>query len=86
MPSEKVFRDGFYKSNGLYCGDSRGYNAPRARELAKGAEAWKLLFQLDSDDSAGMMWGDGGRLYFWMRQESLRKRDFRKNWMILQGY
>lgn len=71
-------------SNGLYCGNSTGYNDPRAKGLAKGAEDWKLLFQLDSDDKAGMMWGDVGRLYFWMRQEDLNNRDFGKSWMVLQ--
>jgi len=73
-------------SNGLYCGDSTGYNDPRAKELAKGAEDWKLLFQLDTDDNAGMMWGDAGRLYFWIRQEDLNNRDFGKSWMVLQCF
>lgn len=71
-------------SNGLYCGDSSGYNDPRAKELAKGAEDWQLLFQVDSDDNAGMMWGDVGMLYFWIRQEDLLMRAFEKSWMILQ--
>lgn len=73
-------------SNGLYCGDLTGYNNPRAKELAKGAEDWRLLFQLDSDDDAGMMWGDVGRLYFWIRQEDLENGDFEKSWMILQCF
>ena len=27
---------------------------------------WRLLLQLDSDDVAGMVWGDECRLYFWV--------------------
>jgi len=27
---------------------------------------WRLLLQLDSDDGAGMVWGDECRLYFWV--------------------
>lgn len=70
--------------NGLYCGNSTGYSDPRAKELARGAENWGLLFQLDSDDEAGMMWGDVGRLYFWINQENLLHRRFEESWMVLQ--
>ncbi|MBK8507084.1 MAG: DUF1963 domain-containing protein [Saprospiraceae bacterium] len=52
-------------TNGLYCGDATGYNDPKAKELAKNAETWTLLFQVDSNyEEAGMIWGDMGRLYF----------------------
>ncbi len=71
-------------SNGLYCGNSTGYRDRRAKELAKGAEDWQLLVQIYSDDNAGMMWGDVGMLYFWIRQEDLALRAFEKSWMILQ--
>jgi uncharacterized protein YwqG len=71
-------------SNGLYCGDASGYEDPRAEKLGAGAKDWRLLLQLDSDPEANMMWGDEGRLYFWIRAEDLEKRDFSKVWMILQ--
>ena len=71
-------------SNGLYCGDSTGYNDPRAKTLAQGAEDWRLLFQLDYDPNSGMIWGDAGKLYFWIRSEDLQTREFSKSWMILQ--
>ncbi len=71
-------------TNGLYCGDPTGYNDPRRAELERGRSDWILLLQLDSDDAAGMMWGDGGRLYFWIRQQDLARRDFSSVWMILQ--
>lgn len=71
-------------SHGLYCGDASGYNDPRAANLAAGAKDWRLLLQLDSDDAAGMMWGDCGLIYFWMRESDLAKRDFDRCWMILQ--
>ena len=32
----------------------------------------------------GMMWGDCGRLYFWIRQQDLASKAFEKSWMILQ--
>lgn len=71
-------------SHGLYCGDASGYQDPRANELEAGKHDWILLLQLDTDDDAGMMWGDCGRLYFWIKKEDLAKSYFDKCWMILQ--
>lgn len=71
-------------TNGLYVGDTTGHNDPRAEELRKDAANWILLFQLDSIDKAGMMWGDLGRVYFWMKKEDLESRKFEKSWCVLQ--
>lgn len=71
-------------TNGLYCGNATGYEDPRRKILAAGALDWRLLFQLDTDDDAGMMWGDCGTLYYWIREEDLRAPDFDKCWLILQ--
>ncbi len=72
-------------SHGLYCGTSEGYQDPQAEALRPGAADWRLLFQLDSDfDATGMMWGDVGRLYFWIREQDLRERRFADVWMVLQ--
>lgn len=73
-------------TNGLYCGDSTGYNDRRAKKLAKRADDWRLLLQLDSDDQAEMMWGDVGRLYFWIRKQELAAHSFDSTWAILQCY
>ena len=48
------------------------------------SEKWKLLFQLDSEDEAKMMWGDVGRLYFWIKEDDLKNRQYDKTWMIFQ--
>jgi hypothetical protein len=48
------------------------------------AAEWRLLLQLASDDDAGMMWGDLGLLYFWIRERDLAARDFSRVWMITQ--
>lgn len=71
-------------SNGLYVGDESGYNDPRAQELRKNKDQWVLLLQIDSDDDTEMMWGDLGKLYFWIRKKDLAVQDFSKVWMILQ--
>jgi uncharacterized protein YwqG len=71
-------------SHGLYCGDATGYKDPRASDLAPGAADWRLLLQIDSDDDPGWMWGDWGRLYYWIRRQDLAARHFEGTWMILQ--
>ena len=71
-------------SNGLYCGDQSGYNDPRAVELKSGESDWQLLMQIDSDDNADWMWGDCGRLYFWIKSDDLKSQDFSNCWMVLQ--
>jgi uncharacterized protein YwqG len=66
--------------------DGKGYKDPRARSLKPGAKHWRLLLQLDSDDAAGMMWGDAGRLYFWILDNDLKDRHFENVWMVMQCY
>ena len=43
-----------------------------------GGAEWRLLLQLDSENQAGMMWGDQGRLYFTIREQDLRPSRFEK--------
>jgi uncharacterized protein YwqG len=71
-------------SSGIYLGDASGHRDPRHKELEPGAAEWRLLLQIDSDDAAGMMWGDVGRIYWWIRERDLRQRDFTRCWLILQ--
>jgi uncharacterized protein YwqG len=71
-------------SHGLDCGDGTAYGDPRAKELAPGAADWRLLLQVDSSDDAGMMWGDVGMVYFWIREQDLRDRRFDQVWAVMQ--
>jgi uncharacterized protein YwqG len=32
------------------------------------------------------MWGDAGRIYFWIQEQDLKNRDFAKVWLVLQCY
>ncbi|MCC5849714.1 MAG: DUF1963 domain-containing protein [Verrucomicrobia bacterium] len=45
-------------------------------------ESWKLLLEIDSQSD--MMWGDAGKLYWFIHQDDLLKRDFSKVWMQMQ--
>jgi uncharacterized protein YwqG len=40
------------------------------------AQRWRLLTQIQSDDTADMMWGDAGALYWLIRTEDLTARRF----------
>lgn len=71
-------------SHGLNCGGSMSASDPRVKELESGRQDWMLLLELDTDDDAGMMWGDCGKLYFWIRRDDLKNKRFDKSWMILQ--
>jgi len=74
-------------TNGLYCGDSSGYKDPRRAALESGAADWQLLIQIDSDETRlGWMWGDVGRVYFWIRRQDLEAADFDGAWALLQCY
>jgi WD40 repeat protein/uncharacterized protein YwqG len=72
-------------SHGLRIGDLSGKSDPQRLALEKGASDWRLLFQIDSDKgNLGSSWGDAGRVYFWIREQDLKKRDFSKVWLIMQ--
>jgi len=82
--SAEMYNECQLVSNGIYCGDPSGYKDPRVPELLKNGNDWVLLLQIDSDDDCGMMWGDVGMLYFWIKKEDLRNKTFNNTWMILQ--
>ncbi|MCC6462716.1 MAG: DUF1963 domain-containing protein [Saprospiraceae bacterium] len=71
-------------TNGLYCGDPSGYNDPRAKALEPNAKNWRLLLQIDSNEENEMMWGDCGRLYFWIKKGDLVNKQFDQSWFSLQ--
>jgi len=70
--------------NGIFCGDGQGYDRGCKTGLDQGAAGWRLLLQIDSDNRTAMHWGDSGRIYFLIRDDDLRRRDFDQVWLILQ--
>lgn len=66
--------------------DGASISDTRREALEKGITDWQLLFQLDSDESMATMWGDAGRVYFWIREQDLKNRDFAKVMLVLQCY
>lgn len=58
--------------------------AGRQDEVLRGAAGWRLLLQLDSDNDMNWMWGDVGRLYFWIREQDLETASFGDVWLCQQ--
>jgi uncharacterized protein YwqG len=71
-------------SNGIYSGDGKYREDPRSLALLKESSRWRLLLQVDSVDAADMMWGDVGRIYFWLKDEDLRAHRWEETWLVLQ--
>jgi uncharacterized protein YwqG len=72
--------------HGLDTGTVVTYGDPLVEELKKGVMNWMLLLQVDSDEAPGWMWGDVGRIYFWIQRDAFLAGDFAKVWTILQCY
>jgi uncharacterized protein YwqG len=70
-------------ANGIYCGDA--VVDSRAESLAAGARDWQLLLQIDTDEeNPGWMWGDCGRIYYWIHKDDLARRRFENARLVLQ--
>lgn len=54
-------------------------------DKARAAE-WRLLLQVDSDEAAGMQWGDAGRLFYWIREKDLQDLVFSDTWLLFQSF
>lgn len=60
----------------------------RRRAAAAALDRWRLLFQLDmvDDGDFSLMFGDCGRIYFYIPKEDLLARRFDAVWLVLQCY
>lgn len=73
---------------GYYLG-GRWENIPleeRSALRTPSVREWQLLFQLDTVEQGDfeLMFGDCGRIYFYIRKEDLAQRRFDRVWLILQ--
>ncbi len=77
-----------FASQGYYVGDGWKNIPQEVKDKAKESaiERWLLLFQLDTVEYEDfeLMFGDCGRLYFFIQKEDLLARRFDKIWIQLQ--
>jgi len=52
------------------------YNFRNIDELKEEMKSWQLFFQVSTDQNTEMCWGDGGKVYFWIREVDLNERRF----------
>lgn len=71
-------------TRGYDAGTHEGYQKAHELGIHKNFQHWTLLCQIDSNEELDMMWGDAGKLYFWITQEDLAAKKFGKSWLILQ--
>src|SRR5271157_3787901 len=83
---EQMQRRCQFVSHGLYMGGSGGpaFDKAKAKKLESGIKDWRLLLELGSDENSGFIWHDFGRLYFWIREDDLRKLDFDHVWALFE--
>ena len=57
-------------------------------DITDKAKDWILLFQMSTIESEDyeLMFGDCGSIYFWIRNEDLKERNFDKVWLVLQCF
>ncbi len=75
-------------SKGFYLGGNRDQPPPEAVKDAErtARDEWQLLFQLDTveTDAFELMFGDCGRIYFFIRKTDLKAKCFDNVWLVLQ--
>ncbi len=76
-------------SRGIYCGDGKEYAKLTKEEKAdikKCAGEWILLAQFNSfdDDDFNLMFGDCGKIYYYIKKDDLKNKNFDNIWLVLQ--
>ncbi|MCL1896639.1 MAG: YwqG family protein [Clostridiales bacterium] len=78
-------------ANRIYSGAAysfRDLSEGQRAELNEKSKQWRLLLQLGTVQKEGfeLMFGDCGRIYYWIREGDLARRDFDGCWLVLQCY
>ena len=71
-------------TKGVYLGEPPNLSEGERNRLLADSQEWRLLLQLASDDDLRWMWGDGGNLYWWIKEGDLRSLNFEDAWFQFQ--
>lgn len=73
-------------TNGIYCGGLPEATPEELKKFKENCDQWQLLFQLDTvtTNDFELMFGDCGRIYYYIKKEDLKKCKFDDCWLILQ--
>ncbi len=76
-----------YVTRGYYLGRSRPeLSLEEKKDIEKASKEWILLFQMGTVDDGdfALEFGSCGLIYFWIKKEDLRNKNFDNIWLILQ--
>ena len=65
----------------VFFADGRAFKSLTPKEQSEEFFQGRLLLQVDEEKSIKMQFGRGGRLYFFIREQDLKARDFSKVWV-----
>lgn len=73
---------------GFDMGGVESYPKKYQKEIRNASKDWILLFQMDTVETSDyeLMFGDSGHIYFWIKKEDLKNKNFEDIWLILQCY
>ena len=73
---------------GFDMGGVESYPKKYQKEIRSASKDWILLFQMDTVETSDyeLMFGDSGHIYFWIKKEDLKNKNFDNIWLILQCY
>ena len=75
-------------TNGIYCGGIPEVAPEELKKMKDNCVEWQLLFQMDTvtTNDFELMFGDCGRIYYYIKKEDLKNCNFDDCWLILQCY
>ena len=75
-------------TRGFDMGGVESYPKKYQKEIRSTSKDWILLFQMDTVETNDyeLMFGESGHIYFWIKKEDLKNKNFDNIWLILQCY
>lgn len=75
-------------SNGIYCGGIPSITDAQRKELLDKSKDWVLLFQMSTVEGKDyeLTFDDCGSIYFYIKKQDLKAKNFDNIWLILQCF